>query len=168
MKDSTSGVRQVDLPPDAKAHCTLSRLDYTDAFVVDTAGGRHVSAEQWARTILEDAPLRFQRTAPWAWRALGLERGSLSSTESILSWPIKSRSDDMVLLSASGHLGMSAELLVEQRSDGLLFSTMIELRNRAVRLEWAAITPTHQRIVRDLLLRARRTTLGRGSMPGAE
>lgn len=162
IHNSTRGVRQIDLPPASEAHCTLSRVDYTDAFMVDTSGGRSVSAEQWARMILEDAPLRFQRTAPWAWRALGLERGPLSSATSILSWPIKSRSDDVVLLSARGRLGMSAELLVEHRPDGLLFSTMIELRNRAVRLEWAAITATHQRIVQDLLLRARRTTLGQG------
>lgn len=58
---------------------------------------------------------------------------------------------------------MSAELLIEHRPDGLLFSTMIELRNRAVRLEWAAITATHQRIVKGLLLKARRTTLSQGS-----
>lgn len=96
MDNSSRGVRQIELPPAAQSHCNLSSVDYTDAFVVDISGGHYVSAEQWARTILEDAPLRFQRTAPWAWRALGLERGPLSSATSILSWPIRSRSDDVV------------------------------------------------------------------------
>lgn len=159
MGSSAAGVRQISLPPDARAHGTLRRVDYSDAFIVDTAGAHHATAEQWARTILEGAPAGFRRAAPMAWRALGLERGPLTSDSSILSWPLATRTDDVVLLSADGRLGMSAELLIEHRPEGLLFSTMIELRNRLVRLEWAAIAAYHQRVVSGLLVRARRTML---------
>lgn len=158
-RNNDGAVREIPLPDDARQRSTLDRLDYTDGFVVDITGCRHLTAEQWARAVLEGAPPSFRRTAPWAWRALGLERGPLSSDHSILSWPIKQRSEDVILLSAQGRLGMSGELLLEVHGDHLRFGTMLELRTWFARAEWARIEAPHRRIVAGLLGQARRHQL---------
>jgi hypothetical protein len=51
-------VRQVTLPPAARALSTLSHVDYEDAFLVETGPAPDRTGEQWARAILEDAPMR--------------------------------------------------------------------------------------------------------------
>ncbi len=67
-------VRQVAVPPAARALSTLSRIDYEDAFLVDTGSDRERTAEQWARAILEDAPIIVRRALLSGWSALGLRR----------------------------------------------------------------------------------------------
>jgi hypothetical protein len=49
-------VRQVTLPPAARAHSTLSHVDYQDAFLAETGPAHDRTGEQRARAILEDAP----------------------------------------------------------------------------------------------------------------
>ncbi|MDT5233193.1 MAG: hypothetical protein QOI39_3693, partial [Mycobacterium sp.] len=48
-------VRQVAVPPAARALSTLARIDYADTFVLDT-GPDDRTPEEWARAILEGAP----------------------------------------------------------------------------------------------------------------
>jgi hypothetical protein len=50
-------VRQVTLPSAARSLITLSSVDYEDAFLVETRRAQDRTAEQWARSILEDAPM---------------------------------------------------------------------------------------------------------------
>lgn len=55
--DRPGGVRQIKPLPDLLDKTTLVDLDYQDCFVVDV--GPSISdrtAEQWARTVLEEAP----------------------------------------------------------------------------------------------------------------
>ncbi len=42
-------VRQVTLPPAARALSTLSHVDYEDAFLVETGPAQDRTGEQWAR-----------------------------------------------------------------------------------------------------------------------
>lgn len=41
-------VRQIDVPPAARKLCTLSQVDYEDAFLADVPGVQDRTAEQWA------------------------------------------------------------------------------------------------------------------------
>lgn len=50
-------VRQVTLPPAARALSTLAHVDYEDAFLVETGPAQDRTGEQRARAILEDAPV---------------------------------------------------------------------------------------------------------------
>ena len=50
-------VRQVTPPPAARALSTLCHVDYEDAFLVGTGPAQDRTGEQWARAILEDAPV---------------------------------------------------------------------------------------------------------------
>ena len=54
MADST--VRQVEVPSAARTLSPLSHVDYEDAFLVDIGPVQALTAEQWARAVLDGTP----------------------------------------------------------------------------------------------------------------
>ena len=147
-------VRQVALPPAARALCTLSHIGYEDAFLVETGPGQDRTGEQWARAVLEEAPIVMRSALPWAWFALGLQQGSTRSARFVLGWEVRRSTPDFVLLAASSRLGMPAELLFERRQHTLLFATFVELNNHIARAVWAGVAPGHRQVVGYLLEQA--------------
>jgi hypothetical protein len=148
-------VRQIAVPPRARALSTLPRIDYDDAFLVDVAGDR--TPEAWARAIFDDAPLGLRATLWSAWLALGLRHGPLRSDHHILGWTVRRSTQDHVLLGSRSRIGMPAELLVERHDDGpLLFCTFVAKETRLARAAWASVDPAHRPAVRLVLGRAAR------------
>jgi hypothetical protein len=147
-------VRQVTLPPAARALSTLSHVDYEDAFLVETGPAQDRTGEQWARAILDDAPISTRNALSRGWSALGLRLGSTQSGRFVLGWEVRRSAPDVALLGASGRLGLSGELLFERHQHALLFATFVQLENRIVRALWARIAPRHRQVVRDLLEQA--------------
>ncbi len=147
-------VVQIALPPAARALSTFSRIDYEDAFFVDADPGRDRTAEQWARAVLEDAPLIVRRRLRRGWRALGLKLGSARSGRRVLGWEVRRSTPDLVLLAAGSRIGMPGELLFKRERHGLLFATFVQQKNPVARAVWARIAPRHQRVVRSLLTQA--------------
>jgi hypothetical protein len=144
-------VRQVTLPPAARALSTLSRVDYEDAFLVEAGPADDRTGEQWARAILEGAPASTRSALSRSWAALGLRLGSAHSDRFVLGWEVRRSTPDHALLGASGRLGLSGELLFERQQHTLLFATFVQLDNRIARGLWARIAPRHRQVVRDLL-----------------
>jgi hypothetical protein len=150
------GVRQIELPADARALGTLQRVDYEDAFLVEGGAARDGTPEQWARAMFEGAPLTT-RAAMWStWVAIGLRLGSPLSRRSVLGLEVRRSDPDFVLLGAGSWIGMPAELLLQRRRDGLLFSTMVQQSNRIARAVWARVEPRHVPVVRSALARVAR------------
>ena len=147
-------VRQVTLPPAARALSTLPRVDYEDAFLVETGPAQDRTAEQWARAILEDAPASTRNALSKGWSRLGLRLGSTQSDRLVLGWEVRSSTPDAALLGASGRLGLSGELLFQRQPHTLFFATFVHLENRIARTLWAAIASRHRQVVRDLLEQA--------------
>jgi hypothetical protein len=54
-------VRQVTPPPAARALSTPCRVDYEDAFLAGTGPAPDRTGGQWARAILEGAPVSTRR-----------------------------------------------------------------------------------------------------------
>lgn len=148
---TAGGVHQVVLPSAARRRSTLSRLDYTDGFLVETDTARRRTPEQWARVMLEGAPAIMRRTLPWGWRSLGLKHGPTRSDEFVLGWEVRRSTPDFALLGADSHFGMPAELLFECRPRALLFATLLQHDNPISRVRWSAIAPFHRQVVRYLL-----------------
>ncbi len=149
-------MRQVAVPPDARAISTLSHIDYEDGFLVETRPAQHRTAEQWARTILEGAPLEVRTLLLAGWSALGLRVHEARTGRSLLGWEIRHSSPEMVLLGADSRSGMPAELLFKRTDDDLLFATFVQHDNLIVRAVWATVQRRHVRIVRGLLERGGR------------
>jgi Protein of unknown function (DUF2867) len=157
-------VRQVAVPPAARALSTLSHVDYEDAFLLETGAARDRTGEQWARAILEDAPIIIRRKLRWGWFALGLKLGSTRSDRLVLGWEIRRSTPDYALLAASSRLGLPAELLLERRQHTLLLATFVHQQNPIARAIWAAVAPQHRVVVPYLLQRAARSER-RGCQP---
>jgi hypothetical protein len=152
-------VSQVLLPADARALSTLARVDYEDAFIVDSPGER--TAEQWLRAVFNDAPIAVRARLVSGWTGLGLKLGAPRSGRHVLGWKVRQSSPSVVLLAADSLLGLQAELLFRTEPRGLLFATLIQQNNPAARAVWVRITATHQEVVRSLLDDAARRETGR-------
>ncbi len=154
-KRKTEGtVREVPLPADARALSTLSRIDYADAFLLQIGPGQSRTGEQWARVMLEEAPITTRASLLTGWSALGLKLGSPHSALTVLGWEVRRSTPQFALLAAGSHIGMPAELLFKPHLDTLLFATLIRHDNPVARAIWAPVGPGHRRVVRDLLQRA--------------
>ncbi len=152
--EAAGRVRQVAPPPGVRELSTLDHVDYEDAFLVDTGPGQDRTAEQWARAILEGAPVSMRNGLTRGWSALGLRLSSAHSGRLVLGWEVRRSALDVVLLGASGRLGLSGELLFERRPHSLFYATLVQLENPAARGLWAGIAPRHRRVVRELLEQA--------------
>jgi len=154
MSQPPERVREVALPPAARALSTFGRIDYHDAFLVQAGRDHDRTAGQWARVMLEEAPESTQHTLRRGWSTLGLQLGPARSDHSVLGWEIRRSTPDVALLGLSGRRGLSGELLFERQPGTLLFATFVHLDNRLARTLWAGIVPRHRRVVRNLLEQA--------------
>jgi hypothetical protein len=149
-------VRQVALPPAARALSTFSHLDYEDAFLVEAGPARNLTGEQWARAMVEDAPMMVRSALRLGWFALGLRLGSPRSDRRVLGWKMRRSSPDFALYGASSRLGLRAELLFKRQQHSLLFATFLQHETPIARAVWGPVAPGHRQVVRYLLEQASR------------
>jgi hypothetical protein len=156
---SPAGVRPVSLTAETCAISTLFRIDYYDAFLVEASVER--SPEQWARATIEDAPLARRAWLLSGWTSLGLRLGPPWAADRVLGWKVAQSRPDFALLKADSWLGLQGELLFQRRPHGLLFATFIQQNHAVASTVWRRITPTHQAVVRSLLVQAARREASR-------
>jgi Protein of unknown function (DUF2867) len=144
-------VRRIEVPAQARALCTLERIDYEDAFVVEVDAVEIHTAEQWARAILDDAPPLLRAALRSGWSAIGLRLGPTRGDGFVLGWEVRRSDPEFVLLGACSHLGLPAELLVMRLGEELLFDTFVRHDGVLARAVWAGTEPLHKPIVRYVL-----------------
>ncbi|MDQ6776262.1 MAG: hypothetical protein M3071_08615 [Actinomycetota bacterium] len=149
-------VRQVAVSPSARALSTLSHIDYEDTFLVDVGPPRELTAEQWSRAVLEDAPIGVRCTLQSGWAAIGLKLGSEPSERFVLGWAIRRSTREFVLLGADSRIGMAAELLFKRQRSALLCATFVQKDNHIAQAVWAGVEPVHVPAVRYVLAQASR------------
>jgi hypothetical protein len=149
-------VREVELPPGARALTTLPRVDYTDAFLLETGRVEDKTGEEWARAILEDAPAATRKMLRRGWFALGVRLGSTEDRRLVLGWTVRRSSPGYALLATRSLLGMEAEALIKRERHGLLGATLMKFNNPIVRMFWAGFSFQHRRVLRHLLTQAGR------------
>jgi hypothetical protein len=144
-------VRQVAVPSAARTFSTLSHIDYEDAFLLGIGFTQDRTAEQWARAVLEDAPIIARRALPRLLSAIGLQLGPTQSGRFVLGWEVRRATPDYVLLAArSSRIGLSAELLFKRQQQTLLYVTFVQQEKAIARVVWAGLAPAHRQVVRYL------------------
>lgn len=128
--------------------------------LTSTGPTRARSAEQWARAILEDAPVNVRLRLLSAWSAIGLKVSLAASDRVVLGWDIRVCDGDFILLGADSRIGMPGELLLRREQHGLLFATFVRHDNAGARALWATIETAHVRTVSSLLEQASRRVVG--------
>ena len=154
-----SEVRQIEMPADARELVTLARVDYQDAFLLETKAAEDRTAEDWARATIEGAPAATRAMLTSGWFSLGLKLGPPTrSDDRILGWRIAESTPGHVLLSAGSRVGMPAQLLCKRDPGRVFFGTFITHENAATRALWAGVEPVHVRVVASILAAATRGT----------
>jgi hypothetical protein len=149
-------VREVALSPVERTVSTLSRVDYTDAFLLETERAQDRTGEEWTRAILEDAPAATRRKLRRGWFALGVRLGSTEDSRLVLGWEVRRSTEDVALLAATSLIGMDAEVLCKREQNALLVATFMQLKNPVARAVWAAFAPRHRKVLRHLIRQAGR------------
>jgi hypothetical protein len=158
-------VREITLPRKAQALSTLRRLDYTDGCRMNTEHAEQLTAEEWARALLEHAPEATRRSLRWGWHALGVRLGSAEDPSLVFGWEIRRSSKDCVVLGVRSWIGIDAEVLCLREPDALVVGTLVQLRNPVARAVWACIESHHRGVVRHLVRRAgERVAAGAGEL----
>jgi len=147
-------VRQIPVPPSAQVLSDLPRVDYADAFVVDPAPTDRLTAEQWARTVLEQAPLGVRHMLRAGWLALGLKLDAAPADRSMLGWEIRRSTPELVLLGADSRLGLAGELLFRREPRSFLFCTFVHQENQLGHATWIGVEAAHIGVVRRMLNQA--------------
>lgn len=144
-------VLEVPLQADARTLTTLSRVDYTDAFRLETDHARDRTGEEWARAILQEAPPATRRALRRGWFLLGVRLGPAEDERLVLGWEVRRSSPEFAVLAASSLIGLDAEVLCQRHQRGLLVATFVHLSNPIARVVWAAISPHHRKVLRHLI-----------------
>jgi hypothetical protein len=160
--ETAGDVRQMEVPAAARELSTLSRIDYEDAHLAETPTAQDLTAEQWARSILEGASASTRGALRSGWASLGLQLGSSGDPDLVLGWDVRRSDPDFALLVPAGaRLGLLGEVLVMRQADAVLLSTFLQLNNPAARGLWAGVAPGHRQVVRRLLEQGVRRSDGR-------
>jgi hypothetical protein len=135
-------VRQVAVPSAARRLSTLPHVDYADAFLIEIGpAARDRTPEQWARRILDDAPITIRSALRSGWLALGF----------MARWEVRRSTREFVLLAGNSRLGLSAELLFKRQRQALLYATLLQQKNPIARAVWAGFAHVHRPTVRYVL-----------------
>jgi hypothetical protein len=154
--------------PDAVTQLRLlSRVDYQDAFRIDTSV--HRTPEQWMRTLIEGAPQWF--TLPWLHllgRALlHAEIGPMDSPDHVLGWKVLVDRSDAFAVGLDSPNGLLARLITVTPPGQTVFATQIRLDATRVRALWPAVRRGHRFFAPYLLNRAAHQPTAPGAiLPG--
>ena len=148
---ASSAVSPVELTEQELALGTLAQVDYCDAFLAVAVAGESRGGEEWARAVLEGAPLPLRTALQAGWTSLGLKLGSSPSERFVLGWKLGHSDDTHARLTAGSRLGMPAELLFLRRPEGLVLATLVRHETVVARTMWAGVAPFHRQVVPYIL-----------------
>lgn len=148
------------LPDGVRSLSTFAEPAYVDLFTITTPLAGHGSAEEWARTVLEQAPLA-RHNARALWRLMGLRLGPRGSPDFVQGWKIAGRGEHWIRgETSSWYLRAQVVCLVEEGQVSVSLSLVYDQPLIAA-LVWALISGPHRRAVPVMLHQAVKI---RGSM----
>jgi hypothetical protein len=131
--------------------------DYEFAYAVDRPPGRTLSAEQWARAMLEGAPPAARWFLIVGWIAITCRLRPRRSPSRILGWSIESSSPEMVTIVVEALIGLTSRLVVSVDDRNVTVGSFVRFHGPLkplARVVWAAAVPLHERMLPYLLTAA--------------
>jgi Protein of unknown function (DUF2867) len=146
---------EIPVRDDMRALSRFPSADYADTFEAQADAGIR-TAEQWARQMLEGAPVGMRtfliRTCP----LLGVRLGPLRSAGYVLGWRIVKSTPEFVVLQVRSGAGVTVRLVIQAGSASVRFGTFVRCEGLLARAAWFAIAPIHRLVVSRLLGEATR------------
>lgn len=144
-------VQHREIPEVIRSLSTFAGPDYVDLFTATTEAIDR-SPEEWARAVLEQAPLA-RRNARVLWRLMGLRLGPRHSPDHVQGWTITARGDNWIRVeTASWYMAAQAVCLVEEGQVSISLS--LHYDQPVAQLIWALVSGPHQRAVPVMLSQA--------------
>jgi hypothetical protein len=151
-QDTVSTVVGLANIPDAiRGLDTVASPDYVDLFTITTSGATDKSAEEWARTALEDTP--SGRSAPSVWRRLGLRLGPTPSPDHIQGWKIAARGGEWIRLEVTSWF-MTAHAIVRVDDEQVSLALFVRYDRPIAARMWPPVSEMHRRAVPVMLRQA--------------
>jgi hypothetical protein len=148
--------RRTEVPAMVLAVGTLAGANYMCAFEIAGLPPGSRSAEDWLRSIIEDAPRPMQWLIVTGWTtALRLRLGPRPSPDHVLGWKILSSSPTEIVIGVEG-AALSAQQLVQVQADRVLHATFVRYERPVARALWGIAAPIHVRSIPYLMERAAR------------
>ena len=152
MSTVSSIVGEHHIPEGVRSLITLADADYIDLFTVTTPMATDRSAEEWARAILEQAPLSRQNARAF-YQLMGLRLGPEHSPDHVQGWKIAARGANWIRVeTASWYMTAQAVCLVEE--DRVSISLSVRYDQPVAALVWRRVSGRHQRAVPVMLRQA--------------
>jgi hypothetical protein len=150
-----SGSKSVEVAVPAATHglALLDRVDYEDAFQVDTSVQR--TPEQWMRAFVEGAPRWFQ--LPWlgGGRLLfGARFGPMDAPDHVLGWKVLVDRPDVFAVGLDSSGGLRARMVALSPPGAALIATQMQRDPGLANTLFPAIRRGHRFFAPYLLERA--------------
>jgi hypothetical protein len=150
----TTEAVEVAVPAAVSELSLLERVDYEDAFQIDTPGDK--TPEAWMRAIIAGAPPWFQ--LPWI-NLLGrgilrAQIGPMHAPGYVLGWEVLLDRPEVFVVGLDGADGFRARLITVAPGGRAVFATQIRFGSLLMRTFWPAIRPGHRFFAPYLLSRA--------------
>ena len=133
------------------------RYDYADAFEIDLSPADPRTAEQFARSALEESGWLVRTLVSVVHRrVLRLRLAPPSSPDHVLGWAIARSEPDVIQLEAASPL-LGRGVIVGRRVEpgrSVIETFVFYARRPASRVVWAVLAPAHRRVAPYLLERA--------------
>ncbi|SHF65677.1 hypothetical protein [Streptoalloteichus hindustanus] len=143
--------REIAVPPALRELSQLPRIDYENAVLADTDLAGDLTAEQWMRAVLDDAPAEYRALLTRGWTSLGLRLAPEPSDQVVLGWTVRHSTPDHVVLAVHSDDGLAAELVIERRQNAVLYASFIHHGSDEARARWAAVEHQHTPAMCQLL-----------------
>jgi hypothetical protein len=152
-----SAVVEVDVPAAMTTLDLLGRVDYRDAYQVETVV--RGTPEEWMRAFLEGAPRWF--TVPWivglGAGLLGVHPRVLRRPGHVMGWTVLRDEPEAFVVGLDSPRGLQARLATVTTPGRAVIATEIRLNTAYVRFLWPAIRRGHRHFAPYLLALAERT-----------
>lgn len=145
-------VQTITMPAGVAELAALDPVDYHEAFAFETDSVRR--PENWARLILENAPLVKRAVMLSAWTGLGVRLAALGSDGQVLGWRIRHSGPEAVVLGMQAAIGITARIVIQVDHQRVVHAMLIRYDRSIARPVWRMVAPRHRRFIGALLDRA--------------
>jgi hypothetical protein len=146
---------EIPVREDVRALSRFPATDYADNFEAGTDGAAR-TAEQWARAMLEGAPVGMRTFLVRTWPLFGVRLGPLHTGGYVLGWRIVKSTPEFVVLQVRSAAGVTIRLVVQAGASRVLAGTFVRCEGLPGRVLWFAVAPIHRLVVSRLLGEATR------------
>jgi hypothetical protein len=155
-----------DVPTRVRSLCTFDEPDYIDSFTLHSLSARDLTAEGWARAVLEEAELS-RRSARRLWRLMGLRLGPPPySAEHVQGWAIADAgaADWIRLETQSWYVSAEVVCVIDHSELSISLSLRFD-HDPVASVVWALVRCAHQRAVPVMLRQALELVTDLSSQP---